>query len=65
MPPAAMPAPSCKERTVFATILAQAPVQIKYCVCTSHRPSAGPPGEVLPLWPGWKWLQGHVELTQA
>jgi hypothetical protein len=34
-------------------------------VCTSHRPSAGPPGEVLPLWPGWKWLQGLPEFPGA
>jgi hypothetical protein len=38
---------------------------LKDCVCISHRHSAGPPGEVLPLWPGWKWLQGHLKFTEA
>jgi hypothetical protein len=28
-------------------------------------PSAEPPGEVLPLWPGWKRLQGHLEFTST
>jgi hypothetical protein len=38
---------------VFAPITKQPFMQIKdcVCVCTNHRPSAEPPGEVLLLWP--------------
>jgi hypothetical protein len=39
--------PSCKWRTVFVPIMAQSLMQKDY-VWTSHRPSAGPPEEVLP-----------------
>jgi hypothetical protein len=39
-------------------------IQMKDCVCTNHRSSAGTLGEVLPLWPGWKWLLGHLEFTK-
>jgi hypothetical protein len=43
----------------------QSLMKMKDCVSTSHKPSAGPPGEVIPLWPRWKWLQGHLKLTVA
>jgi hypothetical protein len=34
----------------------QSLMQMKCHVGTNHQASPGPPGDVLPLWPGWKWL---------
>jgi hypothetical protein len=53
---------------MFAPITAQFLIQMKDCVCTNHRPSDDPPGEVLSLLPGQKWLQskqGQLEFTEA
>jgi hypothetical protein len=48
-----VPLPSEPERGV-ARVFAQMQnsfMQIKDHVCANHRPSPGPPGGVLPLWP--------------
>jgi hypothetical protein len=55
----------CTNHGVGLWPITAALVQMKDRVCSNHSPSAGPPGQVRPLWPWVEAVAGSSDFSQA